>query len=63
MATVSTSGAAVALGDVYALLLEDIRHNRAARLAAQNETAQPDHAGDDDTRADDTTRAGVQDGA
>ena len=36
MTTVST-GAAVTWADVYGLLLEDIRRNRAARLAAPHE--------------------------
>jgi hypothetical protein len=52
MTAVST-GAAVAWADVYGLLLDDIRRNRAARLAAQAQAGGvEDRTGDDATRAD-----------
>ncbi len=57
MATVSTC-ACVSLADVYALLLEDIRRNRAARLAAQREK---DHTDADQAKADETQRVSDDD--
>lgn len=58
MSTANT-GAGVSMGDIYGLLLEDIRKNRAQREAAQRDRAD-DHAAQ--LQADETQRQGGNNG-